>query len=143
MRATSTHRRVAVAVAVAVALGLLTACRAGGQDPKLTAAEKVVADGSRFGNGPAAREAFATVAQDLLESARACDAKHHGRSRPPGCEARYSGAGLAEVVSTAVRDCTQPGIVEARNAMRTYLDQLPSITDATTKAPPVPAVPSC
>ena len=83
-------------------------------------AAAILHDDSRFGNGPAAGEAFASMAGQLLHAAQQC----RGGKLSDRCAALYEAAAGAEITGGRLLTCTAPGVYAARADWHAYLDRL-------------------
>jgi hypothetical protein len=126
--------RAAGAIAIGlIALGLVvTVARLRDGDP-LDRARDLVADDGNFATAIESGVTFTKVSTALEDAADDCEPATEAR-----CENLYAAAGFARVSAVGVLRCTRPGVFDARQAMRTLLDDL---DDAATAR--IPAVVSC
>lgn len=117
---------------LAIAMVAMIAACSGGGGP-VADARKVLDDGSRFDTSFEAGDALAQIGGRLLDAGRRCDG---------GCDALLSASAYAQILAVRVLDCTAPGRFEARDAMRSYLDQIDGLSKSA-PAPQPPRPPDC
>jgi len=140
----SRRRSAAVAIVVAVVAVAATAMAVQRHDTPRTLAGAISTASSdrRFASTPRAANSLVEISQILTLEARQCVA-HHGASYPP-CSARASGAAVAQNEAVAVLRCTQPGVYEARQGIRRYLEGIRRLDiDSRAPTPPFPTFPHC
>ena len=118
--------------AVAIALALLVSSCGGDDRPPLERALALVEDDGEFDTALESGDAFAHVAELLIEAGEAC-------SSP--CPAVLQAAGYVQVVAAAVLECSLPEIHDARRAVRDHVDEVSSSPSTSTAS--LPPLPSC
>ena len=117
---------------VAVLLvAILAACSNGGGP--VGDARTVLEDDDRFATSFEAGDALAQIGGRLLEAGKRCKGE---------CAALFSASAFAQILAVRVLDCTAPGRFQARQAMRTYLDQIEGLPESA-PAPQLPKPPEC
>lgn len=99
----------------------------------LAKSKALVADDARFVTAQGSGLTFVKVATLLRAEAESC-AKRRAQGSPR-CAALFSASAYAQVSAVLVLDCTRPGVFDARQSMRRYLDAL-------SRDPPPPDVPT-
>ena len=113
------RRRRAGAVAALVALLVLGGCGDDDSIEDLDDARSVLEDDDAFETGKEAGVTFARIADGLLSHGRRCVERRDRDDER--CQRGLTAAAFAQVFAVEALDCTQPGIDEARAALRRYL----------------------
>ena len=137
------HRRWLLAAAALVVLGSLAAVTVNRRHPaNLADAIRIASDEGRFASSPRAGDSLVRITDVLIREGRACVAAHGRDYRP--CQARASGAAVAQSAAVVAVHCTQPGVYEARVGMLRYLEGIRRLDrDPSGPAPPFPQFPVC
>lgn len=123
-------RRSERVAALVVALTLPLACSADDRPP-LERARDLVDDDGAFGTAIESGDSFAHIGELLLDAADACE---------DPCPALRQASAYTQLLAVEVLGCTQPGIHDARVAVRDHLDAVISVPSGSA---PLPALPTC
>lgn len=115
------RRALTAAAIVLVVVGIVAAVVVSREDA-VDRALSIVNDDASFVRGDDAGAAFARISTALRNGGEGCeDRRGEGDER---CEALFAGSAYAQVAAVTVLECKRPGVFEARQTMRSYLESL-------------------
>jgi hypothetical protein len=125
---------VALLLVSVLAVAVLQRRGPGDASDRLRDAIGLVADDDNFATATESGVTFTKVSTALEGAADRCRPADDGTAR---CDALYASAGFARVSAVAILRCTRPGVYDAREQMRTYLEALAKDDRAAPAVPPV------
>jgi hypothetical protein len=132
------RRLAAMALAAALVLVVIAIAALVTRHPptRVDRARALVADDARFSTAEETGVTFIGVAQLLRDEGESC-LKRKGATAST-CASFFSGSAYAQVSAVQVLNCTRPGVFDAREAMRRYLEDIARGRDSS-----VPAAVTC